>query len=69
MSNPAKPPQPSTDSPNQETPMSPGDEAPAGTKGTGETICPRCGGTGRLDNQACPNCAGTGRVTHIIGGA
>src|SRR4051812_31826773 len=25
-------------------PMSPGDEAPPGTPGTGEDICPRCGG-------------------------
>ena len=36
-----KPDAPATD------PARPGDEAPPGTPGTGETLCPRCGGTGR----------------------
>jgi DnaJ-class molecular chaperone len=50
--------------------MNPGDEAPAGTPGTGEAPCSRCGGSGRLpDGQDCPDCGGTGRVTHGIGGA
>ena len=48
----------------------PGDEAPPGTPGTGENVCRRCGGTGRIEQGAtCPDCAGTGRVTSGIGGA
>ena len=47
----------------------PGDDAPAGTPGTGEAVCRRCGGSGRLaDGQACADCGGTGRVTQGIGG-
>lgn len=49
--------------------LSPGDEAAPGTPGTGEGICPRCGGTGRLDGEPCPECEGTGHVTVGIGGA
>jgi DnaJ-class molecular chaperone len=48
--------------------MAPGDEAPAGAPGTGEDVCPRCGGTGRLGGSACPDCAGTGKVNVGIGG-
>jgi DnaJ-class molecular chaperone len=54
--------------------MNPGDEAPSGTPGTGEDVCPVCQGTGRLiddgedDSQPCPNCGGTGVVTEGIGG-
>jgi hypothetical protein len=50
-------------------PMSPGDEAPAGTPGTGEDVCPNCGGSGRAADRACPVCGGTGKVTVGIGGA
>jgi hypothetical protein len=49
--------------------MSPGDEAPAGTPGTGEAICPRCGGSGKSGGGRCPECEGTGKVTVGIGGA
>ena len=49
--------------------MSPGDEAPAGTPGTGEDVCPNCGGSGRAASAACPMCGGTGKVTVGIGGA
>jgi DnaJ-class molecular chaperone len=49
--------------------MSPGDEAPAGTPGTGEDVCPNCGGSGRAAGSACPVCAGTGKITVGIGGA
>ena len=28
--------------------MGPGDEAPPGTPGAGENICPTCGGTGKV---------------------
>jgi hypothetical protein len=52
------------------TPDRPGDQAPPGTPGTGENVCPRCGGSGRLDaGQSCPECKGTGHVTTGIGGA
>jgi hypothetical protein len=48
----------------------PGDEAPPGTPGTGENVCPRCGGRGRLEaGRPCPECEGTGHVTTGIGGA
>ena len=50
-------------------PMSPGDEAPAGTPGTGETVCPRCGGSGKQGASACPECHGTGKINVGIGGA
>jgi hypothetical protein len=52
-----------------EWPMSPGDEAPVGTPGTGETVCPRCGGSGRLGASGCPECGGTGKINVGIGGA
>jgi len=50
-------------------PMKPGDEAPPGTPGTGENICPVCHGNGRIGGSACANCSGTGKVTTGIGGA
>ena len=50
-------------------PMRPGDEAPSGTPGTGENICPRCSGSGRVDSQPCPDCDGTGVVVTGVGGA
>lgn len=55
--------------PTPQAPMSPGDEAPAGTPGTGEDVCPRCGGSGKLGASDCPACGGTGKVTVGIGGA
>jgi hypothetical protein len=50
-------------------PMSPGDEAPAGTAGTGEDVCPDCGGSGQRAGRECATCSGTGKVTVGIGGA
>lgn len=50
-------------------PTNPGDEAALGTPGTGENLCPRCGGSGRIDQGDCPDCGGTGRVIEGIGGA
>jgi hypothetical protein len=47
----------------------PGDEAPAGTPGTGEDICPACRGTGKKDGKPCENCDGTGKIIRGIGGA
>jgi hypothetical protein len=49
--------------------MSPGDEAPVGTPGTGLDVCPRCGGSGRVNGETCANCDGTGQVNVGIGGA
>ena len=49
--------------------LKPGDEAVAGTPGTGEDLCPNCSGTGKIrDGAACPICEGTGRITQGIGG-
>ena len=50
-------------------PMNPGDEAPAGTPGTGENICPVCHGDGKVSGAACANCGGSGRIVAGIGGA
>jgi len=49
--------------------LNPGDQAAPGTPGTGEDICPRCGGDGEIDGQECENCGGTGRIVVGIGGA
>ena len=49
--------------------MAPGDEAPPGTEGTGEDICPECNGSGTKDGTECPECAGSGTVVKGIGGA
>lgn len=62
----------SSDQPGQSpatAPMSPGDEAPPGTPGTGPDVCPRCGGSGRIASGPCPECDGTGQVNVGIGGA
>lgn len=48
--------------------MAPGDEAPAGSAGTGQKPCPSCGGSGKQAGRTCPECAGTGVVTAGIGG-
>ena len=49
--------------------MNPGDEAPPGTPGTGEDVCPQCHGSGKISGGACPGCGGTGKVIRAIGGA
>ena len=49
--------------------INPGDEAPEGTPGTGETICRECGGSGKAANGPCPACGGSGKVTAGLGGA
>ena len=43
-------------------------EGPVGTPGTGENICRKCNGTGRLKGESCPNCLGTGRINEGVGG-
>lgn len=49
--------------------QNPGDEAPPGTPGTGEDVCPDCKGIGRRGGRECTSCSGTGRITEGIGGA
>ena len=48
--------------------MAPGDQAPPGTPGTGENVCPVCGGSGKRDGKPCANCAGTGIIIEGISG-
>ena len=54
--------------PDDQTTQNPGDEAPAGTPGTGDDICPKCGGTGQANGAECGNCGGTGRIVEGVGG-
>lgn len=49
--------------------LKPGDQAAPGTPGTGEALCPVCGGKGNIDGKPCAECAGTGVVIQGIGGA
>ena len=52
-----------------ESNMRPGDEAPPGTPGTGDNVCPACNGKGTLaSGEKDPNCGGTGVVTTGIAG-
>ena len=55
--------------PTKTTDMNPGDQAPRGTPGTGDNICPDCGGKGTRDGKQCANCGGTGKVIEGVGGA
>jgi len=48
--------------------LNPGDDAAPGTPGTGEAVCPKCQGSGRVENQACENCGGTGKVIKGLAG-
>ena len=52
--------------------LNPGDDAPAGTPGTGEDVCPVCHGSGKVEAegtpQPCANCGGTGVIVEGIGG-
>lgn len=49
--------------------LKPGDVATPGTPGTGEALCPVCGGKGNVSGKPCAECAGTGVVIQGIGGA
>ena len=42
-----------------------GEEAPPGTPGAGEHICPACEGTARLGGKRRKNCGGTGRIIDV----
>lgn len=46
----------------------PSDDAPPGTPGTGENVCPECGGTGRIQGGDCTNCGGTGKIIKGVAG-
>ena len=48
--------------------LAPGDQAKAGTPGTGENICPDCNGSGRREGRSCPACEGRGIIIEGIGG-
>jgi hypothetical protein len=48
--------------------QNPGDDAPPGAPGTGENVCPVCGGSGEIEGASCRECAGTGKVNVGIGG-
>jgi DnaJ-class molecular chaperone len=50
-------------------PSKPGDEVPADSPQTAEGICPRCGGSGRVEERRCPECDGTGTVRVNVGDA
>jgi DnaJ-class molecular chaperone len=54
---------------NGEEHLAPGDQAAPGTPGTGENICPACGGSGTLEGKTCPTCEGAGTIVQGIGGA
>ncbi len=49
--------------------LSPRDEAPRGTPGTGEDVCPDCHGSGRVGQAPCPTCSGRGTINRGVGGA
>jgi hypothetical protein len=42
--------------------------ADEGTPGTGEAICPKCQGNGKIENRPCDNCKGSGKIVQGIGG-
>jgi len=44
------------------------DAVPAGTPGSGENVCRRCAGTGRVRGAVCSECGGSGKVITPIGG-
>ena len=58
-----------TTAPAKDSSMNPGDQAPPGTPGTGEDVCPKCNSSGEVDGETCANCEGTGRIVTGIGGA
>jgi len=47
----------------------PGDEVAPGSEQSGENVCRRCSGTGKVDEQRCPECQGSGKVVTLVGDA
>lgn len=39
-----------------------------GTPGSGENICRRCGGVGRIADSTCPECGGSGKIAEPLAG-
>lgn len=60
---------PPPDSTGSGSTLNPGDQAPPGTPGTGENICPDCNGSGKIDGQPCETCGGSGKIIEGVGGA
>jgi hypothetical protein len=58
-----------TAEPPKEGEMNPGDQAPPGTPGTGESLCPECSGKGSIEGKRCEACGGSGKVIEGVGGA
>jgi len=48
--------------------MAPGDEAPPDRENAAPNVCPRCGGSGKLEGAECELCAGSGEVQEAVGG-
>jgi DnaJ-class molecular chaperone len=48
--------------------MNPGDEVPAGTPSSGETICFDCNGSGQKDGSSCAACGGSGKIIESVAG-
>jgi hypothetical protein len=48
--------------------MAPGDELPPGNPNAAPNVCPRCGGSGRVDGERCEDCGGTGKTVEAVGG-
>ncbi len=58
-----------SESPDDKSTLSPGDEALPGTIGSAEDVCRCCGGSGKMpDGSECRDCSGTGKVTVELGG-
>jgi RecJ-like exonuclease len=57
-----------TDMPDERPDLEPGDLASPNAIDAGESGCPRCGGSGRVDGRDCPQCGGSGRVVEPVGG-
>jgi hypothetical protein len=55
--------------PPEQTEMNPGDQAPPGTPGTGDSLCRECSGKGTVNGRRCEACGGTGTVIEGVGGA
>jgi RecJ-like exonuclease len=58
-----------TAEPPRQSEMNPADQAPPGTPGTGDSLCPECSGKGTVNGERCEACGGTGTVTEGVGGA
>ena len=48
--------------------LNPGDQAEAGTPGSGENVCRACKASGQLNAKPCPTCGGIGKVVEGVGG-